>query len=50
MRTTGMAPVPTVMTQLAMQEANDDGNPVKWSDHVTDKEYGTGPSTNPVRH
>jgi hypothetical protein len=45
-----MAPVPTVMTQLAMQEANDDGNPVKWSDHVTDKEYGTGPSTNPVRH
>lgn len=28
-----------LMTHLAIQEADDDGSPVTWGDHVTDEEY-----------
>ncbi len=27
------------MTHIAIQEADDSGNPVRWLDHVTDEEY-----------
>src|SRR5918999_832302 len=32
------------MTQLAMQEVDDQGSPVTWGGHVTDEEYGAAPS------
>jgi quercetin dioxygenase-like cupin family protein len=28
------------MTDLAIQEVHDEGNPATWGDHVTDEEYG----------
>jgi len=28
------------MTHIAMQEADDQGSPVTWGEHVTDEEYG----------
>jgi hypothetical protein len=27
------------MTHFAMQEADDEGSPVTWGEHVTDEEY-----------
>jgi len=30
----------TFMTHLALQEADDDGTPAYWGEHVTDEEYG----------
>ena len=32
------------MTHLALHEADDRGNVATWGDHVTDVEYGAGPS------
>jgi quercetin dioxygenase-like cupin family protein len=32
-----------LMTHLAMQQADDDGNTVTWGDHVTDEEYAKAP-------
>jgi quercetin dioxygenase-like cupin family protein len=32
------------MTHLAIQEADDDGSPVTWGEHVTDEQYGGGRS------
>jgi hypothetical protein len=32
------------MTHLAMQEADDQGSPVTWGEHVTDEEYGAAPA------
>ena len=31
------------MTHLAMQQVDDQGNPVSWDEHVTDEEYGAAP-------
>jgi quercetin dioxygenase-like cupin family protein len=31
----------TFMTHLALQEADDDGVPAHWGEHVTDEEYGS---------
>jgi quercetin dioxygenase-like cupin family protein len=31
------------MTHLAMQQVDDQGNPVIWGQHVTDEEYGAAP-------
>jgi quercetin dioxygenase-like cupin family protein len=31
------------MTHLAMLEVDDEGNPAKWGEHVTDEEYGAAP-------
>ena len=31
------------MTHLAMQQVDDQGNPVIWGEHVTDEEYGAAP-------
>src|SRR5215203_3664559 len=33
------------MTHIAMQEADDQGSPVTWGEHVTDEEYGAAPSS-----
>ena len=32
------------MTHIAMQEVDDQGNPVIWGEHVSDEEYGVAPS------
>jgi len=32
-----------LMTHIAIQEADDEGNPVAWGDHVTDDEYAPTP-------
>ena len=32
------------MTHLAMQEVDEQGSPVEWSEHVTEEEYGAAPS------
>ena len=32
-----------LMTHLAMQQADDQGNVVTWGDHVTDEEYAAAP-------
>src|SRR3954465_13952125 len=32
------------MTHIAMQEADDQGSPVTWGEHVTDEEYGAAPA------
>ena len=34
----------TFMTHLALQEADDDGNPAYWGEHVDDAEYLTEPT------
>jgi quercetin dioxygenase-like cupin family protein len=31
-----------LMTHIAIQEVDDDGNPASWGEHVTDEEYGAG--------
>jgi hypothetical protein len=31
------------MTHLAIQEADENGSPVTWGEHVTDAEYGGEP-------
>ena len=31
------------MTHIAMHEADDEGSPVTWGEHVTDEEYGAAP-------
>ena len=31
------------MTHLAMQQVDEEGNPVIWGEHVTDEEYGAAP-------
>ena len=36
------------MTHLAMQEANDQGSPVTWGDHVTQEEYEAPPVDRPL--
>jgi quercetin dioxygenase-like cupin family protein len=33
-----------LMTHLALQQADDEGNVASWGDHVTDEEYGAAPS------
>jgi len=33
------------MVHVAMQEADDSGNPVAWGEHVTDEQYAAAPST-----
>ena len=33
------------MTHLAMQEVDEQGNPVTWGDHVTDEEYAAAPES-----
>ena len=33
------------MTHLAMQEADDSGSPVTWSEHITDEEYNAAPAS-----
>jgi quercetin dioxygenase-like cupin family protein len=38
----GAAPT-RFMTHLAMLEVDDEGNPAKWGEHVTDEEYGEAP-------
>ena len=37
----GAAPT-RFMTHIAIQEADESGSPVTWSEHVTDEEYGAG--------
>ena len=32
------------MAHIAIQEADDEGNPVTWGKHVTDEEYAAGGS------
>lgn len=32
------------MTHLAMQEVDEQGNPVTWGEDVTDEEYGAAPT------
>jgi quercetin dioxygenase-like cupin family protein len=32
------------MTHIAMQEVDAEGSPVRWGEHVSDKEYGAAPS------
>lgn len=32
------------MTHMVMQEADDQGSPVTWGEHVTDEEYSAAPS------
>ena len=32
-----------LMTHLALQQADDEGNVASWGDHVTDVEYGSAP-------
>ncbi len=32
-----------LMTHLALQQADDEGNVASWGDHVTDEEYGAAP-------
>ena len=32
------------MTHIAMQDVDEQGNPVAWGEHVTDEEYGAAPS------
>ena len=32
------------MTHLAMLEVDDEGNPGRWGEHVTDEEYAAAPS------
>jgi quercetin dioxygenase-like cupin family protein len=39
----GAAPI-RFMTHLAMQQTDEQGNPVTWGAHVTDAEYGQAPS------
>src|SRR5256885_5369555 len=39
----GAAPT-RLMTHIAMQQADDEGNVVTWGDHVTDEQYGHAPS------
>ena len=39
----GAAPT-RFMTHLAMQQVDDEGNPVTWGEHVTDEEYSGGSS------
>ena len=39
----GAAPT-RLMTHIAVQQANDDGNVVTWGDHVSDSEYAAAPS------
>jgi hypothetical protein len=31
------------MTHIAMQEADDQGSPVAWGEHVTEEKYGAAP-------
>lgn len=38
-----------LMTHIAMQEANDQGIPVTWGEHVTDEEYNASPASKPPR-
>ena len=38
----GAAPT-RFMAHLAIQEADDSGNPVTWGQHVTDEEYNPNP-------
>ena len=33
-----------LMTHLALQQADDEGNVASWGDHVTDEEYGAAPA------
>jgi hypothetical protein len=33
------------MAHLAIQEADDSGNPVTWGQHVTDDEYNAAPAS-----
>jgi quercetin dioxygenase-like cupin family protein len=33
------------MTHIAMQEVDEDGNPVNWGEHVTDEEYNAVPAS-----
>ena len=33
-----------LMTHVAMQQADEDGNVVEWGDHVNDAEYGAAPA------
>jgi quercetin dioxygenase-like cupin family protein len=33
------------MTHFAIQEADDDGSPVTWGEHVTDEQYSAGPTS-----
>jgi len=33
-----------LMVHIAMQQADDTGNIATWGRHVTDEEYGAGPS------
>ena len=39
----GAAPT-RFMVHIAMQQNDDSGTPVNWGDHVTDEQYGAGPS------
>ena len=39
----GAAPT-RLMTHIAMQQADDEGNVVTWGDHVTEEQYGHAPS------
>jgi hypothetical protein len=32
------------MTHIAMQEANENGSPVTWGEHVTDEQYNATPA------
>jgi len=34
------------MTHIAMQEADENGSPVTWGEHVSDEEYGAAPPIN----
>jgi quercetin dioxygenase-like cupin family protein len=34
-----------LMSHIAMQEANDQGSPVTWGEHVTDAEYNAAPAS-----
>jgi len=34
-----------LMTHFAMQEADDEGSPVTWGEHVTDEEYNPSPES-----
>jgi hypothetical protein len=33
------------MIHPAMQEADEEGSPVTWGEHVTDEEYGAAPAS-----
>jgi quercetin dioxygenase-like cupin family protein len=45
----GAAPT-RLMTHVAIQQADESGNPVSWGEHVSDEEYGRAPDVTAASH